>query len=292
MKKYSKGKLKMKRAIWILIVFFILLLILGLILLFAFCLKDNIEVEKQNNSAINISDEQAQYSSPIIIDNLVIGALYESKWVSASKYYLKSNNKSDLDINIYSKDIKAGTYKVRDVYSSEDSVYVNTSYPNYIDEYFALPSTDNYALTSQFSEAEIEEKDYEDVKKALGIYRVYNSSINIRNVYEGYINIDTPIRIISVTSSKKGIFGGIYSAVVVNFLNNNKSKIIEYSYTKDLENSDDFPLHSVEFLADLNGDGNCELVTRAVTEFNVTYNVFDYIKGNYYKVLSETMKGK
>ena len=47
------------------------------------------------------------------------------------------------------------------------------------------------------------------------------------------------------------------------------------TYTKNLQNSYDFPLYSVEFLADFNGDGNAEIVTREVTEFNVTYNVFE-----------------
>lgn len=292
MKKYSKGKMKLKRAMIFLTIFFIILLILGLAILFGFCFKNRIEINFQNNDAVNVSDDVASNSYPIIIDNLVVGATYDSKWVSASKYYLKSSFKNDIEVNVYTKDTKAGIYKVKELYTSDDSVFVNTSYPNYIDEYFAVSKDLNYALISQFSEIQTDEKDYEYVKDALGIYRLYNNTINIRNVYSGYINLNTPVEIISLTSQSKGLFGGIYSAIVVAFPNENRAQLVQYSYTKDLENSDDFPLYSVEFLVDVNGDGNSELVTREVTEFNVTYNIFEYKNNKYYNVLSETMKGK
>ncbi len=291
MKKYSKGKLKFKRLFIFFISLFLVMLFLGLILLFVFCLKDKFDVSSDINDAINVSDDVATNSDPIIIDNLVIGAIYNNTWVSASKYYLKSSKKADLDTYVYNKDTRAGEYKIKDTYTYGDSIFANTSYPNYIDEYFAIPK-DTYALTSQFKEADVESKDYENVKKALGVYRIYNNTIKINNVYSGYINVNTPIRIIVVTSSNKGMFGGIYSGIVVTNMNSNKSKILQYSYTKDLNNSYDFPLYSVEFLADLNGDGMSEIITREVTEFNVTYNVFEYKNNKYQKVLCETMKGK
>lgn len=291
MKKYSKGKLKFKRAFIFLASLFLLVLIFGLILLFAFCLKDKFDISSEINDAINVQDDIAINSQPIVIDNLIVGALYNNTWVSASKYYLKSNNKTDLDTYVYSNDTRAGKYKISDTYTYGDSVFVNTSYPNYIDEYFSIPN-DVYALTSQFKEADVLEKDYEYVKKALGIYRTYNNTIKIKYVYSGYVNANTPIRIIAVTSEEKGTFGGVYSAIVIANANDNKSKILQYSYTKDLDNSYDFPLYSIEFLADFNGDGNSEIVTREVTEFNVTYNIFEYKNGKYVKVLCETMKGK
>lgn len=291
MKTYSKGKLKFKRLFIFLIMLFITLLLFGLILLFAFCLKDKFDISIDTNEAMNVPDDVAANSQPIVIDNLVVGALYNNTWVSASKYYLKSTKKSDLDTYVYTKDSRAGQYKIKDTYTYGDSVFVNTSYPNYIDEYFSTP-VDTYSLSSQFRKVDTEEKDYEYVKKALGVYRLYNSSMNIKNVYLGYVDINTPIRIISVTSANKGTFGGIYSAIIVSNLDDNKANILQYSYTKDLENSYDFPLYSVEFLADFNGDGISEIVTREVTEFNVTYNIFEYKKDKYVKVLCETMKGK
>lgn len=290
MKKYSKEKLKFRRFTTLLIMILISMLIIGLVLLFCFCLKDKFEISNQINDAVNVSDDVAQNSEPVVIDNLIVGALYNNSWVSATKY-LKSTKKTDLDTNVYTKTTKAGEYKIKDTYSFGDSLFVNTTYPNYIDEYFSIPG-DTYALSSQFKEVEQIEEDYKSVKKALGINRLYNSSINIKSVYSGFIDSSIPVRIISVTSSKKGMFGGIYSAIIVNFVDNNSSRILQYSYTKDLENSYDFPLYSVEFLADLNGDGTSEIVTREVTEFNVTYNVFEYKKGKFARVLCETMKGK
>ena len=291
MKKYSKEKLKFRRFFIFLIVLLIIVLILGFVLLFAFCLNDKFDVSPQENDAINVSDDIASNSLPIVIDNLVVGAIYDNNWVSANKYYLKSNNKSELETYVYNGSSRAGEYIIKEVYTYGDSVFVDSTYPNNVDEYFSIP-TDSYALISQFNEAQIEEVDYTYVKKALGFYRIYNSSINITKVYSGYVNVDTPIRVISLTSSKRGLFGGVYSAIIVANVNTGKAEILQYSYTKDFENSYDFPLYSVEFLADFNGDGKAELVTREVTEFNVTYNIFEYKDNKYIKVLSETMKEK
>ena len=291
MKKYSKEKLKFRRFFIFLIVLLIIVLILGFVLLFAFCLNDKFDVSPQENDAINVSDDIASNSLPIVIDNLVVGAIYDNNWVSANKYYLKSNNKSELETYVYNGSSRAGEYIIKEVYTYGDSVFVDSTYPNNVDEYFSIP-TDSYALISQFNEAQIEEVDYTYVKKALGFYRIYNSSINITKVYSGYVNVDTPIRVISLTSSKRGLFGGVYSAIIVANVNTGKAEILQYSYTKDFENSYDFPLYSVEFLADFNGDGKAELVTREVTEFNVTYNIFEYKENKYIKVLSETIKEK
>ena len=291
MKKYSKEKLKFRRFFIFLIVLLIIVLILGFVLLFAFCLNDKFDVSPQENDAINVSDDIASNSLPIVIDNLVVGAIYDNNWVSSNKYYLKSNNKSELETYVYNGSSRAGEYIIKEVYTYGDSVFVDSTYPNNVDEYFSIP-TDSYALISQFNEAQIEEVDYTYVKKALGFYRIYNSSMNITKVYSGYVNVDTPIRVISLTSSKRGLFGGVYSAIIVANVNTGKAEILQYSYTKDFENSYDFPLYSVEFLADFNGDGKAELVTREVTEFNVTYNVFEYKDNRYIKVLSETMKEK
>lgn len=291
MKKYSKEKLKFRRFFIFLIVLLIIVLILGFVLLFAFCLNDKFDVSPQENDAINVSDDIASNSLPIVIDNLVVGAIYDNNWVSANKYYLKSNNKSELETYVYNGSSRAGEYIIKEVYTYGDSVFVDSTYPNNVDEYFSIP-TDSYALISQFNEAQIEEVDYTYVKKALGFYRIYNSSLNITKVYSGYVNVDTPIRVISLTSSKRGLFGGVYSAIIVANVNTGKAEILQYSYTKDFENSYDFPLYSVEFLADFNGDGKAELVTREVTEFNVTYNIFEYKDNKYIKVLSETMKEK
>ena len=225
-----------------LISIFVVLLVIGIVLLACFCFNDRIEIESQKNDAINVSDDVALNSTPIIIDNLVVGATYNSRWVSANKYYFKSNNKNDCEIDVYNDDVKAGTYKIKEFLTDENTVFVNTSYPNYVDEYFAIAKDSNYALVSQFGQTQVEQKDYEYVKKALGLYRLYNTTMNIKNVYNGYINANTPVRILTVTSNGKGMFGGVYSSIILAFPNENKAKILQYSYTKDLENSDDFPI--------------------------------------------------
>lgn len=84
MKKYSKGKLKFKRLFILLIILLVVILIAGLILLFAFCLNDKFEVSSEVNDAANVSDDIAANSEPIIVDNLIVGAIYENTWVSTN----------------------------------------------------------------------------------------------------------------------------------------------------------------------------------------------------------------
>jgi len=289
MKKYSKGQLKFKRVGLFLAIIFVVILVCSLVMLFGFCLKDEVTVTATSSDASKVSDDVAQNSMPIIIDNLLVGGLYNNTWVSSSKYYLKSVNKANVDINVYTKEKKAGTYILKDVYTYGDSVFVNTSYTNYIDEYFAVPF-ENYSLISQFSNAEIQDQDYSYVKRALGTKRIFNNSINILGVYTAYIDATNSIRLICASSSSKGTFGGVYSTIIA--VVNGKPSILQYSYIKDIDDALDFPLYSVEFVADLNGDGKSEIVTREVTEFNVTYNIFEYKNSKFTRVLSEIMKGK
>ncbi len=292
MKKYSKNKLKIKRFGIFIGIFLVLVLIVGVVLLTCFCFRKNIEKVIEKNDASVVSDDVAINSSPIIIDNLVVGALYNSRWVSANKYYLKSNLKSNLDIYVYTAQKRAGTYKMEDVYAVNNSIYANTSYINYIDEYFATAQDNNYALNSQFGEVVTTEKDYELVKKALGSLRIYNNTIEIKKVYTGYVDSKTPVRFLVVTSKNKGIFDGVYSAIIASYPNENKARIVQYDYTSDLQNTDEFPIHSIEFFVDLNGDGDSELVTRDITEFSAYYNIFEYENGKFVRVLREEMKTK
>lgn len=272
--------------------FLVIVLIFGIVLLTCFCFRKNIKKVDEKNDASIVSDDVAINSSPIIIDNLIVGALYNSRWVSSNRYYLKSNLKSNLDIYVYTEDKRAGTYKMEDTYTVNNSVYANTSYINYIDEYFAIPQDNNYALNSQFGEVATIEEDYESVKKALGIFRIYNNTMDIKKVYSGYTDSKTPVRFIVATSKNRGIFDGIYSAIIAVYPNENKAKIVQYDYTNDLQDTDDFPIHSIEFFVDLNGDGDSELVTRDITEFSVYYNVFEYENGKFVRVLREEMKTK
>ena len=51
MKKYSKGKMKLKRNIIFLAMLFVTLLLVGIVMLFAFCFRNSIEVESQTSDA-------------------------------------------------------------------------------------------------------------------------------------------------------------------------------------------------------------------------------------------------
>ena len=99
--------------------------------MFAFCLNDKFEVSSEVNDAANVSDDIAANSEPIIVDNLIVGAIYENTWVSTNKYYLKSNKKTDLETYVYDIDSRAGEYIIEDK-TKYKKLYNKYFYHNYL----------------------------------------------------------------------------------------------------------------------------------------------------------------
>ena len=92
MKKYSKNNSKKRSLLKFLIVIVGIIVVLSIALFIYVLLNKNVVYEKIDDSAKFVSDDVASNSTPIIIDNVLIGAVYDKKWVSTEKYYLKSNN--------------------------------------------------------------------------------------------------------------------------------------------------------------------------------------------------------
>lgn len=290
MSNYSKSKLKKKRLIPIIIVIFISLLIIASVFVIYLSIKNNIVIEKVDDSAKLISDDVAKKSTPIIVNNIVIGAVNDKTWVSSDKYYFNSSNKENTDIDVYNKTGKAGKYNISKLEKDSDNIspYVVTSRVNKSDEYFAIGAnaTDNM-LVPGVSES-ITDEDYSLTKKALGMYRMLNSSIKISSVYDIEVNSELSGKIICVTSKGKNIFG-VYSAVV--FVDEyNKVTLIKYNYIKNVKKATNWPVYSFEFCADLNSDGQNELILQETYESSIKYDILEYRDNKFYEVLSSSLK--
>lgn len=286
MSKYSKTKLKLKLKLPILIILFVVIFLLALTFVIYLTVKNNIVIQKIDDSAKLVSDQVAAKSSPIIINNLVVGAVSNKEWVSNEKYYFKSNIKENTDIDIYSKTGKAGKYSILNIEKDENSSseYVSVSRSNKIDEYFAIYSNGGNNMQIPAISQEPTDEDRKLCLKALGIYKLLNNTINIDSVYGVYIDSSLSGKIICITNKSKTIFGA-YSAVI--FVdNNNVAKIIKYNYIKDVKNAQDWPIYAFEFCADLNSDGKNEVILQETTENKSQYDILEYRDNNFYQVLS------
>lgn len=291
MKKYSKDKLKARRWIKVLIVVFCLIAVLCIgVLLFSLFSK-SIVVEKVDSSPSNVSDDIAQNSTPVIVNNLILGGTYDKKWVASQRYYLNSKNGENTEIDAYSKTGKMGKYTVGKISKDANtaSVYTTISKQNLLSEYFAVVASDKNVMPNPANKiTNIDESYIKDVKKALGIYRIFNMSVKITEVYD-----------ITISDSEKGylIFAtnevnkgkGAYSAVIY-VSNTEKRKIVKYNYINDKENAETWPIYSFNFVADLNLDGTNELIIQETKEFEVKYDVLEYKNNNFYEILSATTK--
>lgn len=289
MDKYSKSKLKMKRGVKVLIVFFAIVIILSVTGLIYVLVNNNIVKEFIDGSARSVSDNEAANSTPIIVNNLVVGATYDSKWVSPERYYIKSTNKNGFEVDLFSKAGKLGTYEIGEVTQQPGttSVYTTTTRSNLVDEYFAV-AKNLVSVAPKVDKKEATEEDAKYVKKALGMYRLLNSTVEVKEVYEVSIYDNLQGKVI-IANSAVGKSSGAYTVAV--FVDNtSKASIIKYNYIRNLNKASDWPVYSLEFIADLNGDGTKELVLVETKEFETKYDVLEYRKGKFYEVLSSVVK--
>ena len=291
MKKYSKEKLKARRLVKTIIVVLAIIAVICIgVLLFSLFSK-SIVVEKLDSTPSNVSDEVASNSTPVIINNLILGATYDKKWVASEKYYLNSKNGENTEIDAYSKEGKMGKYTIGKI--SKDtktaSIYTTISKQNLLNEYFAVATSQTNVMPNPANKIlDIDESYIKDVKKALGMYRIFNMSVKISEVYDITISENEKGYLIFATNEvNKG--KGAYSTVIY-VSNTGKSKIVKYNYINDKENAEDWPVYSLNFIADLNFDGTNELLVQETKEFEVKYDVIEYKNNNFYEIMSAVAK--
>jgi hypothetical protein len=290
--KYSKNKLIGKRWIAIVIIIFILLLIASISFVIYVNVTNSIVYENINDDSASVNDNIASQSTPIIINNIVLGAVYDNKWVSMERYYFKSTNKKGYDIDVFTRKGKTGSYKLNEVSKGTESTaaYTSTTRTNYKDEYFAVKA--GSSTTGKMDAITLNDdmtKEYKNkVSKALGLYGILNNTVKIREVYAISLVPGELSYIITATNDGK-TGNGVYS-IVVHVNNIGEAKLIKYNYVKDVKNSSDFAIYTTKFIADLNGDNVSEIILQETKEFNTKYSVMEYRNGKFYEVLSSTIK--
>lgn len=290
MKKYSKNSSKKRTLLKFLIGLLVVFLVLSVALLVYILLNNNITYEKYNEDAKFVSEDVAKNSTPIIMDNVLVGGVYDKKWVSSDRYYLNSTNKSNLEIDVYSKTGKKGKYELTSVsQASSKTVYSAITNTNLIDEYFAIAKSDTSAMNVAAKKRQtVTENEIKMVKKALGIYRLFNTSVKITEVYDISLSQGENFTLIFATN-EVGKSTGVYSAVVC-VDNMNKAKLVKYSYVRDKDKAADWPIYSLKFVADLNLDGINEIVLQETKEFEVKYSVLEYEKNEFKEVIGAVIK--
>lgn len=291
--KYSKTKLVGRR--WIIGFGITLFILLALSITFIIYINvTNIVVfEKIKDEGSSVSDNIAAASTPIIVNNIIVGAAYDNKWVSTERYFFKSVNKENTEIDVFTTSGKNGTFKLNEIQrnSEQSTAYTTTTRTNYADEYYAIKPGSSSTNSEILNLNDDSIKKYtEDVKKALGMYSMLNGSIKIKEVQETYITPGKIVHVITATSNSKS-GDGVYSCVV--FLDdNNKASLVKYNFLKNTKDSEEFNIYSVKFVGDLNTDGKSELILQETKEFETKYTIMEYLNGQFYEVLSSKIKNK
>ncbi len=291
MKKYSKKKLKARRGIKVIIVILSIIAVVCIAVIIYSLFSKKIIFEKIDSSSSNVSDDVSSNSTPIIVNNLILGATYDKKWVANEKYYLYSKNGENTEVDAYSKSGKMGKYTVSKINkdSKTASMYTTISKDNLLNEYFAIVASDTNAMPNPASKvSNIDESYINDVKKSLGFYRIFNMSVKITEVYDVVIS-DTEKGYVIFATNEVNKGKGAYSTVIY-VSNTGKRKIIKYNYISDKNNAENWPVYSLNFVADLNQDGTNEILIQETKEFEVKYDVIEYKKNNFYEIMSAIAK--
>lgn len=289
-KGYSKGELKARRRLKYLAIFVFLVLVIT-VSFFAFVvLKNNIVKERVDYSSNGLPDEVVNNSTPIILNNVVLGARYNNVWVSSESYYFRNKNKLT-DVDVYNEEGKKGKYKITNFTSpdSSGSFYVTLNVPGNYNEFFAVGSSNSNVMLQKATKVlTITDDDIEVVKNALGKYMVFNTTVKINSIHNVTLNSDNRGRIICVTN-EVGKSSGAYSAVIYES-NYGETEIIKYNYIKKLNESSDWPIYSFKFVADLNQDGTNDIILQETKEFEVKYDVIEFKDNKFTEVLSTVVK--
>ncbi|MDF2865400.1 MAG: hypothetical protein K0R72_209 [Clostridia bacterium] len=289
--KYSKTKLIGKRWIVVVVIFLVALLIAGISFMIYVNVNNNIIYENVNEDSSIVDDNIASKSTPIVINNIILGGVYNGRWVGMERYYFKSVNKQGYDIDIFTAKGKTGTFKIKNVDKGNEAgaAYVTTTRTNYKDEYFAVRS--GSTTTAKMDKITLGDDNlsvYENfVKEALGFYKMLNGTVKIREVYEVALIPGKISYIITATSDGK-TGSGVYSAVVYVSETENV-QLVKYNYVKDVNNSSDFGIYTTKFISDLNDDKVCEIILQETKEFNTEYSVVEFNNGKFTEVLSTTI---
>ena len=290
-KKYSKNEIKKRGFLKLLLCILVILFIASAFVIFTVVIKNYIVIEKIDYSSKNKSDNVVKNATPIILNNVVIGATYDKEWVATESYYFRNDKKSiDVDVDVYTEAGKKGKYQMSSCYKSQtgSTVYATVTTPDRSSEFIAVASSDSNIMPKPANrEISVDEIDIKEAKEALGILTLLNNSVRIASIHDVTFNASNRGRIFCLTNEAGKSSGG-YSAVIY-ISNTGKVDIIKYSYVNNLKKSSDWPIYEFKFVADLNGDSMNELVIQEINEYEVKYDVIEFKNNKFTQVLSTTM---
>lgn len=283
MKRVNK-KNKGKKVIPFIIILGAVLLISVIFLIYIYT-QNYITVEYIDNSSKSVTSEDVTSVSPIIINNVVVGGVSDKgKWLGKDNLYGKANVSKGTELDMYNMLGKMGTFEVYTISKDEEkSISYIVPLKDIMDEeYVAISKSDTNIMTRKLTKIESTKKDEKYVKKALGKYILFNNTVKVNEVYEGYLENNQKTRIISATSKGDNKLG-VYSVVVA--VKGNDAKIVKYSYVKNTESSVNWPVYSIKFACDLNKDDNYEIVLQEAKETKMKYSILENRNNKYYEVI-------
>lgn len=282
----KKKNIKLK-ILPVIIVIVSIVIVISVIILINI-LKQNYIVYENIKNTSGINSNEVKKSNVIILNNVIVGGYTNGKWTDAKNIYDNFENTNGIDIDMYSETAKYGTFKTSILkYNSKTNVvYTTTTKVPTPEKYMAISSDQSITRTPYLKIAKETTTDIQNVKKALGKYRLLNNSVKIINVYDAYVEKNIAGRII-VATSKTNTFG-IYSAVI--YVGYDGPQIIKYSYVKNTERSASWPVYDVEFVLDIDYDGISEVVLQETTETTSSYSIMQYTNGTFYQVLKQTIE--
>lgn len=272
----------------LLIIFFILIILLGVLFLWYTLSGNYITIENVDNKAEGATTSEAANSNAIIVNGIVLGGANGNKWVSADKFYDANSNKAELEVDLFSENAKYGTYKTASIKKYNKSViYTTIAKEGIPGDYLALTSQDTAKVLPGMTNLVATDEDEKYIKEAIGSYKLINGSVKITEVYGTNIN-NIADKIICATCEKANILGA-YSAVV--YVTSDTAHLVKYSYVRDTEDSDRWPVYSLKFVMDLNDDSKPEIVLQETTGNDTTYSILELRDNNeFYEVLSSTIE--
>ena len=272
----------------LLIIFFILIILSGILFLWYTLSGNYITIENIDNAAESATVSEATNSNAIIVNGIVLGGTNGNKWVSAEKFYDANSNKAELEVDLYGENAKYGRFKTASIKKYNKSViYTTIAKEGIPGNYLAVTSQDNAKVLPGMTNLVTTDEDVKYVKEAIGSYKLINGSVKITEVYGTNIN-NIADKIICATSEKANILGA-YSAIV--YVTSDKAYLVKYAYVRDTEDSDRWPVYSLKFVMDLNDDSKPEIVLQETTGNDTTYSVLELRDNNkFYQVLSSTIE--
>ena len=284
MKKRKTNKL----IIVLLIVIFSIIIISGVLYLIYSLSGNYTKIEYVDNSYLNTDKDDVKDSNIIIINNIVLGAYKGNKWISGLNYYNLGDNKSDIEVDMFSENKLLGTFKTASLKRYNNSVIYTTIARNGMPEkYLALSSSNEFRIIPGMTKIDATKDDEKYVKEAIGSYKMLNGSVNISEVYLTNIN-QTTDKIICATSKNSNMLG-VYSAVI--YVTENIPHIIKYAHVRNTKNADLWPVYSLQFVMDINKDSKPEIILQETTGKTTSYEVLELREDyNFYEVLKTTLE--